>query len=65
MDANDKIEQGKGRLQQAAGDLTGDEQMSQEGEETENKAKVSETIADVRDKATSALDALRDKVKSD
>jgi uncharacterized protein YjbJ (UPF0337 family) len=63
MTSDDKMKQAKGRIEKAAGDLTGDEQLRQQGEMDESKGKMSEKIADLREKADQKIDSLREKIK--
>lgn len=55
-------DQAKGRVKQAAGDLTGDEQLRQEGRADETAGKVKGKLDDVKDKAADAVDAVKDKL---
>lgn len=43
-----KIDQAKGRVKQAVGDLTGDKRLRTEGKVDEAKGKVQETVGNVR-----------------
>lgn len=63
MGIDDKLQQGEGRLEQAAGDLMGDEEMQEEGEQTEARGKLSEKLTDVREKIDDTIEAARDKIK--
>ena len=51
----EKMDQAKGRVKQAAGDLTDDEDLKNEG-------KVDETSGKVKEKANDAIDAVKDKI---
>ena len=51
----EKMDQAKGRVKQAAGDLTDDEDLKAEG-------KVDETSGKVKEKANDAIDAVKDKI---
>ena len=51
----DKADEMKGRMKEAAGDLTDDDDLKREG-------KVDRTTASVKDKAEKAADKVRDKV---
>jgi uncharacterized protein YjbJ (UPF0337 family) len=53
------LDQAKGRIKQAAGDLTGDKDLKQEGKTDESAGKAKEFLGDVKDK----LDGTIDKVK--
>lgn len=54
--AGDKI---AGRVKQAAGDLTGNDDLKAEGEKDETAGKVKSAIGDLKDKA---VDAIKDKL---
>ncbi len=54
-----------GRVKQAAGDLTNDRDLKNEGEAQESAGKVKETIGDVADAARDAVDSLKDKITGD
>lgn len=56
--ATDKI---SGRVKQAAGDLTDNEDLRDEGEREETAGKVKDTIDDVADKAEDAVDSFKKK----
>lgn len=58
--AKDKI---TGRVKQAAGDLTDDKDLKEEGERDELAGKVKDTVDDAKDKANDAVDAIKDKMK--
>lgn len=53
----------KGKAKQAAGDVTGDEELRQEGKVDEAGGKVKDLAGDVKDAAESAVDAVTDKLK--
>jgi uncharacterized protein YjbJ (UPF0337 family) len=55
--ASDKhADEGKGRLKEAAGSLTGDEGLKNEGKADQAKASVKDKVDKVADKAKSVLD---------
>jgi uncharacterized protein YjbJ (UPF0337 family) len=55
--ATDKnVDEGKGRLKEAAGSLTGDEKLKKEGSADRGKAALKDKVDKVADKAKSALD---------
>ncbi len=58
----ENLDQAKGRVKQAAGDLTDDPDLKSEGKKDELGGKVKEKLDDVRDKAHDAVDALKDKL---
>lgn len=51
-----------GRLKQAAGDLTGDDDLKDEGERDEAAGEVKETVDDVADAANDAVDSITDRL---
>ncbi len=57
--ADKNVDEGKGRLKEAAGSLTGDESLKNEGKADQAKASVKDTVDKVADKAKNVLD--RDK----
>lgn len=54
-----------GRVKQAAGDLTDNQDLKNEGEAQESAGKVKDAIGDVADAARDAVDSLKDKITSD
>jgi len=52
----DKTDQAKGRVKEAAGDLTGDKDLKKEG-------RVERTAGETKEKGGDAVDAVKDKVK--
>jgi uncharacterized protein YjbJ (UPF0337 family) len=56
------IDQAKGRVKQAAGDLTDDEKLKAEGKSDELLGKAKGVLDDLHDKAEEALEAAKDKV---
>ena len=55
-------DQAKGRVKQAAGDLTDDDDLKAEGKGDELLGKAKGALGDLRDKAEGALDSAKDKV---
>lgn len=53
----------KGKAKQAAGDVTGDEELRQEGKLDEATGKVKDVVSDAKDKVEGAVDAVADKLK--
>jgi uncharacterized protein YjbJ (UPF0337 family) len=51
----------KGRIKQAAGDLTDDRDLEREGERDEAAGKVKEKVDDMKDKVDDAIDSVKDK----
>ena len=50
-----------GRLKQAAGDLTDNDDLEREGKKDETAGKVKDGVDDVKDKVNDAVDKARDK----
>lgn len=55
-------DQAKGRVKQAAGDLTDNDDLKREGKGDELLGKAKGALDDLRDKAEDALDAVKGKV---
>ncbi len=53
------VDEGKGRIKEAAGSLTGDDSLKNEGKGDQAKASIKDKVDSVADKAKSLLD--RDK----
>ena len=58
----ENLDQMKGRVKQAAGDLTDDDELKKEGKLDELGGKIKETVNDLRDKAADAVDKVKDKL---
>lgn len=58
----ENLDQAKGRVKQAAGDLTGNDDLKREGKADELGGKVKEFVDDIKDKANEAVDAVKDKL---
>ena len=58
------IDQAKGRVKQAAGDLTDNDDLKAEGKGDELLGKAKGALDDLRDKAEDAMEAVKDKVDS-
>lgn len=56
-------DQAKGRVKQAAGDLTGDEDLKNEGNVDEGKGKVKDAVDDVKKAAEGAIDKVAGAIK--
>lgn len=56
----DKI---SGKAKQAAGDLTGDEDLEREGERDEAAGKTKDMVDNIKDKANDAVDSAKDALK--
>ena len=53
--ANEKMEEMKGRVKEAAGDVTDNDDLKREGKVDQASAKVKETVGDVADKVKDVL----------
>ena len=58
-------DQAVGRVKQAAGDLTNDEDLKNEGNAQEAAGKIKDAIGDAADAARDAIDNIKDKVTGD
>jgi uncharacterized protein YjbJ (UPF0337 family) len=56
------IDDAKGRVKEAAGDLTDDKDLKAEGKADQAGAKVKEFAEDVKDKVEDAVDSVKDKL---
>lgn len=59
----ENLDQAKGRVKQAAGDLTDDERLKEEGKLDEMGGKAKEVIEGLKDKAEGVVDAVKDRMK--
>ncbi len=59
------LDQAKGRVKQAVGDLTDDEKLKREGKHDEAAGKAKEFVGNVKDKADDVVDKVRDKFDKD
>lgn len=59
------LDQAKGRIKQAAGDLTDNDDLKQDGKTDENAGKVKEFLEGAKDKAEGAVDSLKEKLHKD
>ena len=55
-------DQAKGRIKQAAGDLTDDDDLKREGKGDELLGKAKGALNDLKEKADDSMDAVKDKV---
>jgi uncharacterized protein YjbJ (UPF0337 family) len=58
----DNADQIKGRVKEAAGDLTNNDDLKREGQTDRAAGKTKEVIDNVTDKASETVDALKDKI---
>lgn len=56
MSTESKFDDGKGRAKEAAGDLTGDEEMKREGQKDQAGAKVKDAAGKAKDKVGDVVD---------
>jgi uncharacterized protein YjbJ (UPF0337 family) len=61
MSTDKNVDEGRGRLKEAAGALTGDDDLKNEGKGDRAKASVKDKVDKVAEKAKSALDGGDDK----
>jgi uncharacterized protein YjbJ (UPF0337 family) len=59
MDNKDQV---KGKVKQAVGDLTDNEELKQEGKTDERAGQVKEFLENVKDKADELVDKVKDKI---
>ncbi|MEP7203596.1 MAG: CsbD family protein [Ilumatobacteraceae bacterium] len=59
------LDQAKGRIKQAAGDLTDNDDLKSEGKLDEKAGKVKEFTENVKDKADDLVDSARDRFDKD
>ena len=57
-----ETDQAKGRIKQAAGDLTDNDDLKREGKADETAGKVKDAIGDAKDKLEDAVDAVKSKL---
>lgn len=57
-----EADQAKGRVKQAAGDLTGNEDLEREGERDEAAGKAKEFIGDAKESLEDAVDSVKKKL---
>ncbi len=55
------LDQAKGRAKQAAGDLTDNKDLKNEGKADEKGGKAKEALGDAKDKLDDGVDAVKDK----
>lgn len=58
----ENVDQVKGRIKEAAGDLTDNKDLKREGKTDQTAGKAKEVIGDVKEKAEDTVDALKDKI---
>ncbi|MEJ7585455.1 MAG: CsbD family protein [Acidimicrobiales bacterium] len=60
-----EVDKAKGRVKEAAGDLTGDDDLKGEGKADRVGGEVKDKIDDVKDKAGDLVDGVKDKFTRD
>ena len=59
------VDDAKGRVKEAAGDLTGNDKLKREGKTDQAGAKVKEFVDDVKEKVEDVVDDVKDKLHKD
>jgi uncharacterized protein YjbJ (UPF0337 family) len=59
------LDQAKGRIKQAVGDLTDNKDLKKQGKADENAGKAKEFLEDAKDKASDLVDSVRDRSRKD
>ena len=59
------LDQAKGRVKQAAGDLTDNEKLKKEGKLDETVGKAKELLEDAKDKGDDLIDSMRNRERND
>ena len=62
-DTKGKVDEGKGRVKQAAGDLTGNDDLNREGKVDEAAGKTRQAVSDAGEKVGDGIGKVADKVK--
>ena len=57
-----ETDQAKGRIKQAAGDLTDNDDLKREGQADETAGKVKDMLGDAKDKLDDAVDSVKKKL---
>lgn len=60
-DTPDNTDDAKGRVKEAAGDVTGDDDLEKEGKHDQAAGKVKDVADSAKDKVDDAVDSVRDK----
>ena len=56
------LDQAKGKVKQAAGDLTDNKDLKREGKADETGGKIKEGLGDAKDKLSDGVDSIKDKL---
>ena len=62
-DMEGNIDEAKGRVKEAAGDLTDNDDLKKEGKADQAAGKAKQVVEDVKDKVTDGVDTIKDKLK--
>jgi len=62
---NEKIDEAAGKVKEAAGVLTGDEELEREGKSEQTMAKAKEAVQDVADSLKKVVDKVEEKLTDD
>jgi uncharacterized protein YjbJ (UPF0337 family) len=62
VDGGGKAEEMKGRVKEAAGDLTNDDDLRRSGKADQASGKVKQKVDDAKDKVEEGIDKVKDKV---
>jgi len=60
-----KTDEAKGRVKEATGSLTGDDDLKDEGKADRTAASVKKKASDAKDKADDAVDSAKDRLSGD
>jgi uncharacterized protein YjbJ (UPF0337 family) len=60
--SNSNIDEAKGRIKEAAGDLTDNDELKRDGKADQAAANVKEGVEKAADKASNAVDDIKDKL---
>lgn len=60
--SNSNIDETKGRIKEAAGDLTGNDDLKKQGKADQVGASVKDAVEKVADKADDVVDSVKDKL---
>jgi uncharacterized protein YjbJ (UPF0337 family) len=64
-DLGNKTEQVKGKMKEAAGDVTDDDSLRREGKMDHASGSAKEKVGDLKDKAENAIDSVKDRITGD
>ena len=62
IDTPRNTDDAKGRVKEAAGDLTGDSDLKEEGKTDQATGKVKDAVDTAKDKVDDAIDSVRDRI---